>query len=125
MNNFLKHYWAIALLLIFIVITLFPPFNWYLSNSLSDYKKRNYKVDIGEKLPIRSYEFIFNPSVKKVNMEKWEWYYNKSVKKNIEAPLQRTLILHELVLNYILSALVITLCYLLSKKLRLNKVLKQ
>ena len=124
MKNFLKSYWAIALLIMFFVITLFPPFNWYLSNSLSTKEKNKYEGKVGDQLPISSYDFIFGSSIKKEKFEYLDYEFvmlndkfeRKYFKDTIDVPLQRSLITYELILNYILSSLIIFLLYLLSEK---------
>ncbi len=118
MINFLKSNWIIVLILAFILITLFPPFNWYLGST-----QNSYAIEFGTQLPIKSYDFIFNSSVKLINYQKWDWdnSSNSSVKINIEVPLQRAIILYELILNYVLSTLIIFLFYTLNEKIKLRK----
>lgn len=121
MNNFLKSYWAIALLIMFIVITLFPPFNWYLSSSLASYIENDYKANIGNILPIKSYEFIFSSSQKTETYNRIKWFNRSGESNKIYVPLQRKLIFHEIILNYILSSLIMLLFYFLCEKIKLRK----
>jgi len=120
MNNFLKSNWAFFLILIFILITLFPPFNWYLGSS------QRINKNFSKQLPLKNYDFIFNASIKKTEMENWVYnnYRRTSTKEVKEIPLQRSLILYELILNYVLSFLVIFLLYLSNEKRKVRKVSK-
>jgi ABC-type glycerol-3-phosphate transport system permease component len=121
MNNFLKSNWVIVLIVVFILISLFLPFNWYLSNSLNEPQQHYYLREIGKQLPMRNYEFLFSPSDKIVIFDKWGWDYDKSVKRIVEVPLHRVLVVFELILNYVLSFLIIVLFYLLNERRKLKK----
>jgi hypothetical protein len=113
MANFLKSNWAIVLIAIFILISLFPPCDWNFSGSLD----KDVKSKMARQLPTRSYEFIFSSSIKLHTITLRMDFKTFDVK----IPLRRTIILSELILNYIISTLVILLFYLLNEKRKLRR----
>jgi len=121
MSNFLKSYWALSFILAFIIITLFPPTNWYLSNSINSRDKKIYESQIGDKLPLRERGFIFSSPTRFEMFDKWGWSQKYQVSVKQEYPLQRSIVIHELILNYIIVFLFILLFYWLNEKLKVSK----
>ena len=120
MIQFINSKYGIVLIIIFLIITLYPPFNWKLSTSLNQTVTNSLEIKFGSQLPIRDYDFIFNKSLKKFYLT------NRNYKENV--PLQRNLIFYELILQYLIAAFIVFLWknlsdYLINKfkLIRLNR----
>ncbi len=101
MIQFINSKYGIVLIIIFLIITLYPPFNWKLSTSLNQKVSNSLETKFGSLLPIRDYDFIFNKSVKTFYLT------NHNYKEDV--PLQRNLIFYELILQYLIAAMIVFL----------------
>jgi hypothetical protein len=115
-------------LLVFVLLaaaaTLFPPYHWG-EEKLQTTKERDSYIGAGsnvllsEVLPIKQYDFLFNPSRKQFQLG-WGWDSRQGKSVQIRPALERNLIISELCLEY---ALAMCAAYILS--LALSSVIKR
>lgn len=117
MSSFLKSFLGFGVITIYIIITLYPPFNWTVNNP--KWKSRIESI-YDAQIPIKNNDFIFNPTIKKYQFHDWRWNYNNNISEKYTKwiPLQRSIIISELVLNYLLTFFTFYLIYRIFETLK-------
>jgi hypothetical protein len=110
MKDFLKSKLFSYLLCAIVLITLFPPYNWTLTESLSKHEKRRMEYKYGSVLPYKSHDFIFASTTQRIDLGGWTWDGSQSVHALV--PLERSIILSELFLYYGILCLVFYLIFI-------------